>query len=765
MSTIRSLAIGAALAAASFAQHPTFPVQKDGSTSSGPASPAVDVFADGAIFDALDDTTLWVAARGYKARFRDGEAWFLPFLGSLAPRNHPFALRVARVTVAGEPLALRDGATPRRDGDAVRFALGALELRYDARKNGLEQSFVFASLPARGELRIELAVVTGLLPQDHGASLRFLGPDGGVDYGPAVAIDATGASIPVARVFDDGCIALSVPADFVANAKLPLVVDPLLSPTTTVASTSTHVLRDPDLVFDESTQRTMVCFELVYSAVDSDVYAYEMDASGNPIAGSGLAIDASTTSWQRPRIANNALARRNLVVAQVSPNNASPFTIWGRTRDAGSWAQGNPVLIEDQSVELGDKLVPDVGGDPHLFPPTYFTVVWERVYSAADHDIHAVQLTNDANPARTGGTVLLDNAGTWEGQPQISTGAGAPLPDASFQHWLIVWKRALATTSEIRGRSMRWEGSLSSNFLVSSGDTMQDSPSASTITVPGPTGQQLWLVAWEQGYLTDSGDTHDVMVALVARPGVVVSPVLNLQVLEGNPVARTWNQFQPRVASDGCRFVVAYGEDLANSGDLDVRVTTLHALPTTPTTWTLGLTEVRVAAAYLSTVESMHAIAAAFESNGGPSGGPVARNVRYALAWHEAGSGGTQLVRHRLYDGMTTFGGFGLLPTACGSPTISYSGTPALAMTIRVDTSGGVLLVGMPRWPTLPICGTCELGIDVFDSLAAQTQIVVPSDPALLGGTIGFQGVSVAVGEPCLDNLIGLSDTLLVTVR
>ncbi len=541
MSTIRSFATAAALAAALAAQHPGSTGAKPAPTDPGTPSTtaAFDVFASGVIFDAPDDATLWVAARNYKARFSAGEVCFLPFLGSDAPRNHPFALRVARVTADGEPFDLRDSAAPRRDGDAVIFRFGGFELRYDARKEGLEQSFRFDALPARGELRIELAVASDLAARVIGESLRFLGPDGGVDYGPAVAIDGAGARIPVARSFGDGLLVLTVPADFVANATLPLVVDPLIGPTTTVTSSTGYELREPDLVFDEAWQRTMVCVELVFSAADSDVYAFEMDVNGDPIAGSGTTIDSSTVSWQRPRIANNALERRNLVVAQVSANNASPFRIEGRTREAGTLLQGNQFVIEDQSVEIGDKLLPDVGGDPHLAAPTYFTVVWERVYSAVDHDIHAVQITNTADPARTGATVMVDNSGTWEGQPQISNSAGAPLPDASYQHWLIVWKRALTATSEIRGMSMRWDGALSSNFLISAGDLFQDWPSASTITPPGPTGRQLWLAAWEQGYLADGGDTHDVMVALVARPGTVVSPILDLQVLEADPIART----------------------------------------------------------------------------------------------------------------------------------------------------------------------------------------------------------------------------------
>ncbi len=797
---VRSVLLGSVLLAAVSAQDPTgkpmpvgSPVMPD--TKIGPAEPWIapplaapadvsriasdkpadpeprpgfDLFAagSGVLFDTTESGTVVAAARSYKMLFDHGRASFVPFLGSRARTEHAVEFSLAGVQVGGLSLELKARPDAVRIGDVVEFDHGALRVRHELRRAEVEQTFRFDSLPVRDTIRIDLAVQTDLSVDDSPHALLFRSSDGGMDYGTATAIDATGRELRLAREWHDGRLSLIVPASFVADAKLPLVVDPLLTAASSVTGIMSTTLRESDVVFDEATQSYMVAVELVYSATDSDVYTYEMDADGQPIPGSVSAVDSTTVSWQNPRIANNVLAHRNLVVAQVSTGNVSPFVIRGRTRVPGTTSVGPQTTIEDQSNATGDKIHPDVGGDPHLAAPTYFTVVWERVYTSSDHDIHAVQVTNADTPTRVSpSTILIDNSAQYEQDPQISNSAGAPMPDATYQHFMVVWKRATATGSEIRARTIRWEGLLGTNFVVSAGDVLQDLPSVSTVTVPGEYSGHLYLVAWEQGYLTDSGDTNDIMVRLCDQSGAVVSPTYNLQILESAGSAIDWNQFRPRVASDGCRFVVAYGENYQNLGDLDVRVTTLHAIPAGAGQYTLARSEGRVAPAYTSNVETMHALCADFESSGAVSGGPVARSIRYGIAWHDAGSGSGNEIRFRLYAGMSNTGGFVVVPTACGSATISYGGTPALTESMSIATNGQAILVGTRRASPLLLCSTCLLAVDAFTTLGPSQTLMVPCNVGLIGGTLGFQGVKVWVGEPCVGNLVSLSDTVLVTFR
>jgi hypothetical protein len=103
----------------------------------------------------------WARGSNFKASFAE-DGWTLygkPLPG--APELEPIAVRLAGVRVGAEPLPIVDGK-PRRDGSRIEFDHGSTVQRLDVDSGGLDLSFVFASLPARGELVVDLAVRTAL---------------------------------------------------------------------------------------------------------------------------------------------------------------------------------------------------------------------------------------------------------------------------------------------------------------------------------------------------------------------------------------------------------------------------------------------------------------------------------------------------------------------------------------------------------------------------------------------------------------------------
>lgn len=88
---------------------------------------------------------------------------------------------------------------------------------------------------------------------------------------------------------------------------------------------------------------------------------------------------------------------------------------------------------------------------------------------------------------------------------------------------------------------------------------------------------------------------------------------------------------------------------------------------------------------------------------------------------------------------------------------------PAVAgqpLELDVDGRGTQsLLVGLARRPAIPICSTCQLGVDAFAAIAPQSSLRVPCDPALIGGELAFQGIKLGPLEPCFRNQLSLSDT------
>jgi hypothetical protein len=193
---------------------------------------------------ALDAGTggdLWASGAGYKAKFDDGVA-FYPVLGASAPRNLPLRWRTRAISAGGQsvlgPLAAAQAhATPWR----YELRYGAVTEAYDVRDEGVEQTFVLHARPAQdGDLVIVGAVESELRAPtsawQHG-DLVFADAQGTprVRYGAAVAIDANGERTPMETSYDGGNIGLRLSGAWLAGAAFPVVVDPLLTPTTLVS--------------------------------------------------------------------------------------------------------------------------------------------------------------------------------------------------------------------------------------------------------------------------------------------------------------------------------------------------------------------------------------------------------------------------------------------------------------------------------------------------------------------------------------------------
>lgn len=728
-----------------------------------PALSTIDPFLDPdrVSIDCPEGSDYWISADRYKAACRTGSFVFVPFLGSMAPQNYPVEFRLASVSVGGEALAVSHAVAPRRDGDRIVYEHGTFVERYEASKDGVEQSFLFSSLPRRGELRVRIDVDSSLPFADDGADIAFANERGGVHYGSAHAVDAGGRKVEVPRHRIPGGIEIVVPASVVETATLPLLVDPLIAGSATLVHTQTDnkPLVNTDIAYDASSNLYMVCYELVFSATDSDVFAYEMLANGG-LFGAQRIVDTTTTSWQAPRIANNNLANRYLVVAQTSTGNASPFLIRGRTMDAAAPTSGNQFAIAVPGVDdPGDKIRPDVCGDPSLSGTTRFRVVWESAYSPTDHDVYVRVLSSDLNPTSVA-YVAIDTTTAYDEYPAISDSMGAPIPDASVQRAMVVWKRRQGVNADIVARTIAASGVLGSTFTVAGGATPKSLPAVSSVTQPIGVGNYLYLVAFEQG----NTGARDIMIALCAQPGQVVGPAISLHSIETDPFLpafATWDQFVPRVATDGVRFAVTYGEGYNNSSDLDCRVSTVHAVAA----WTLGVTESRVWAASNTSVEKQMRIASRYD--GAAANANAAAGRRFGLAWIDEAGVNPDVVRAALYDGVASAGGFGYSASGCGGVTISASGVPALGEFVSITTTGASLLAfGTPIVPS-SIAGcpsACRIGVSLpavlpFTSIGMQ----IPPNAALIGESYAFQAFSL-LGGPCF-GFLSASDTVTMTIQ
>lgn len=687
------------------------------------------------LYDSGTDGRLWASGATFKASFgRDGFV-YVPFFGARAARNHPVHFTLAAVRVAGQPVAFDADVQPTRSGDRVVFDRGIVREVYDLTLRGIEQTFVVDGV-APGDVTIDLEVTSDLQEDAARPGLQFANELGCVEYGTAFVVDG-GDKEEIATAFADGRIRLSVTA-----AQRPagaLVIDPVIS-TGFTSTTSSYDFDRPDVSFDATTGRYLLVWERHFSAADVDVLAEMRDASGNFLPGSGMIIDSSTDHWSLPRVANLNAYDRFLVVAEkfVAANPVGQrSTIWGRTIEATSPTTVG-AAFEVSGNQGGDKRAPDVGGDPSLATPTYWTVVYTRELSATDHDIHGRQVGSTGLPRQN--TLFLENsADTIYRDAQISHSNGDI--GASSQRWAVVFSyRFNSTDWDVYGATLAWDGVITKPAApLDTSTTSHVAPSVSSLAHAFPGGPTFGVT-----YEVASG-AQDLRAMVVTPAFATIVPPTNLSVLLGDQGA-----IDSRIETDGVRFVVAYAPGQpAVAATLGVLGSSfvVHEAPqqlgNVHNAWDLNIVS-RAAA-----------------------GGS---NTGYGIVFSDTNPNPDRIV-FATYLGHGQ-GGVSTRPTGCGGLGIVGTGSPFLGRSFSAVLTGigsdlVGLLVGLPG-PALAVCGTCRLGIAMNGPMLnvpnlSVLVLEVPTLHTLVGGTLSMQGYAVGTST-CL-GLVRLGDTLDVTIQ
>ncbi|MBL8753775.1 MAG: hypothetical protein JNK15_10785 [Planctomycetes bacterium] len=692
---------------------------------------------DRVLTDAPGDGSIWAMTAAWKAGFDDHGAVFVPFLGSDVPSAPTtFTLRSVR---AGDASVAVGDAMPQLDGQRVSFARGDVVERYDLRQAGIEQSFVFANLPNRGELQVEIAVQTALEHRLDGRDHCFVGAAGGTRYGGAIAIDARGERLPIVTAWTGEALRLTVPAAFVQSAELPLVIDPLIGTLWSLPTTTSAVaLSSTDLAWDDSLQQFFVTYERAFSLTDHDVYVAWLDASMQPQG--LLTIDFTSTCWSRPRVATLEAHDVGCVVAETSTGNVSPFNI-AKRRFFGGVA---PTTMPVQSLSaIGniDRTTPDIGGDADPTGPSNFLMV----FSYSDTTTGEGGMSGSTFNA-TGTEIAyapLNNALGSELRPAVSKHCGAPgSPNAG---WSIVYRH------EVPGQIT---GCLMHSFVYRSGQKRTNPAVAVQVGPTTPNAGSDWDVSppttgspanymCVERRLDTATLLHKLHGHVFTDTGAAVLPSSQL-------LTSTNNRANPVVTTDGTRFVVANSTEFANN-DHDVSV---H-------TWALvgGVLDLHdFAVVSYSGDADVHPAVCAMTGTS---------HNDYGLAWiHQ--SGNQWSVQAQRYFGVES-GGFTTRTTGCGGLNIFALGSTAIGDQFGIGLSGlGGLpgfLVGPPVTYTLPGCTGCTIGADQILLTGNQVVVTVPVDVGLVGAVLSFQGLQLLAGAgPCLGQF-ELSDTIDVRVR
>ncbi|MBX3463938.1 MAG: hypothetical protein KF830_12270 [Planctomycetes bacterium] len=699
-------------------------------------------------FDRPDaDGPLWAVGRAWKASFDATGFTVVPFFGAEAPRNFPLRLELTAATVGGRELALRPGTPVERDG-AVHTHRGSLTEVVATGLDQLEQSFVFDALPNRGAIAVDVRIAGEFVGTPIDGGLRFANEWGHVDYTKAVAVDAAGRRLPLAIGWRDGVARLEIPAAFVAEAKLPIVLDPVLNYWFLLGNPS-QPQREGDTATIQASAlggRTLLIWQRQWSATDQDCWGLMFDNILGLVQ-TDFVIDTSTADWVEIAVAGNNYAQNFLVVAEVRVPVflANRHDIVGRMVGAGATTSSVFDIERDGVVGLpGNNHHPDVGGDPYFGTGRYCVVFQKRNGTAAD--IYMKQVTTSGTLVTTN-PVALDTSSTEESRPSIgkSCGQSNGLP----AQWLVTWQRTWPSApfdQDLHGRFVSWNGAvMGSVFGIALTPSEETAPSAGSPIDQG--GVRYWPVAFELA--SSAGQPRDVWVRLLRADGT--SPMSSFVVSSNVPNA---DDRDPEVDADGMRFVVTMTTGTSGNPQ-GVEAVTIAYLPTL-NTWRL---EERTGLITSSLDDyGQTNLCAQFSGGGAPT-------PYYALCFTEFASNTLRLVR---YGGHQSGSFFLPRSTMCGSVGITASGSPVLGQTVTITVANGPLSGTVAGAPTsvslLPALGCgCLLGSDFIGFFGNPFVWTIPNDVMLVGTAFAVQGYTV-VGSSCLGSL-DLSDTIDFTIR
>lgn len=735
---ILSTVVGAMLVGTLSAQRP--PAATELPAPAGAVTPPIDIASNGPglLIDAPTSDTTWVLTDGYKARVTAEGLLFHALPGVELPLV-PLQFTLDRVTVAGAALPLETTKLP-DEGRRCTLDHRTLREQFELREDGVEQSFWFASLPTRGELVIRIGVATTLRARMEHDGVQFGDGPQGVRYGSAVAFDRAGRRCELPSTWTDGGLQITVPADFVAAAELPLVVDPLVSASVTVAtgapSSSATAVGRPDVAYDPVSNQWLVVWEWRKALTDRDVFARVYDAAWNAV-GAVIAVDVSTVDWHAPSVAYRGKTADWLVVAARIVNGTSPtWSIAGRRLPPSGVAAAAFAISPTYPVP-GLPKGPFVGGDPYVGIGVAVSVVaWSRGFGI---EFCAIDHTGAIGPLQTlapGSTVREVTLSKSNRTDRWALG----WMEEPFSSSTMLWMNNRVALLDLFGNPIPLSGGATS---VSVGGGMGSTSllwfATCRMRVSSPDLQGAFTVAFHDNVVF--GQT---IVRRVDATGTT-SPAASM-----NTLAPGFGAPEIALETDGVRTL------LVRNGGTGVRGVLLACDPATgvfeahddfTTSGTVTTTSVAVASAYAAS---------------------LANDITpFTIATGHAN--GSQTRVHQIgYRGYAPQQGFTTIFTACGSllPIQHDSVLPVLGNTFSVSLGTTFPVVGFlfGRPTAVPLTGICPCTIGVDGSILAgpTATFPVPLDVTLVGELFSIQGFTFQSG-PCFSG-VSFSNTIDIRI-
>ncbi len=669
---------------------------------------------------------IWAVGSTYKACFDADGFCYVPFLGSDVAANHPVRFVVERVQVAGRDLPVGKVERVGAEGRVVSLQRGAVREEYRLDLEQVEQVFVVEA-PSPGDVVVDLRAETDLDLDPTSPDIRFVHERGSVDYGTAYVV-ADGSRTEIVTERTARGLRLTVPA--AARAAGPVVIDPIISTSSTSFSSRPNDSFFPDISYDATQDRYLVVWQYAFSAADHDIYAELRDGNGGAL-GQLIAIDVSLSRESLPRVASvNAADRFVVVYEKRDPAHAQGRSmLWTRLVNANSPVPvGGSFLISDPTVGPGNNVVPDVAGDGAN--GTFWCVAWTLEISATESWIVARTFDANGNATNALQTYVEQRSNRIFANVSLSSTNAAGV-------WCLGYGHAFSATDwDIHGVTLDWRAVIVSRAILDLSTHVDRYPTVSAPLIR-PSGEPVFLVTYERESF-GSAEAGVLNTRLTRLTGA------NLTATFG--VGRYW----VRCESDGCRFVVTGAPSAPASA-----VSTLGF-------GSQGLVGIESPQRLPGTSEFLRLC-----SKGAHGGSPT----DHAIAFVDT-SATPDVVRITTYSGRQPGPTYVRHAMACGSMNVSVTGRPYLGETVRfgLTNAGGLfsgLLLGVPEPSSGVWCASCRIGVDLAGPTVSLSGTVVPvpipCDLGLVGVIVAAQAYSLGNG-PCGGGLV-LSDTIEMTIR
>ncbi len=683
-----------------------------------------------------------VSAPSYEATFDDSGMRYEPVLGASAP-DSAFVLRAASVSRAeGAAIVLRGGA-PKQTADRVTIDRGhGIQECFDVSIDGVELSYVLTR-PVRGSgdlivrtrVDTELEAPCGRFEQ----GLKFTNEAGrGVAIGGVTGISADGATARGELRWNGEFLDLALPAEFVARASYPLVIDPLVG-TEQVGDTGQFDSVRADVAYDVSTGHYLVAFVRQMSLNVSRIRAQRVNANGT-LDGAVISISGNNLSVAtNPSVANNNQLNRFAVVWQEADSAIGPFDIRLAAVEAASGgAVGAPFAVTTAGPNEIDPVVSGERTPDVTSSRDEVLVAWHTQGAG----IQARQIDIDPLTSSFVGFVIDVDSDASARHPAISKSGG----DAG-RH-VIAWE---AAQSSVRARAYSRE-------LTAFAPAITITTNGFCPAVDGDGNH--FLVAFERSESGFEGTApRNVGCRMTRFSSNSLVAVGNIDLFASTP---NDDECAPTVAFLGPKFAVAWSE--ADPALFDYRGRVRSFAPNRCTICSelesFGIGSVRVSD-----------IAMASQWSGGSA------STQALIAWGEYDLGAPFESEIKLHRYQAMLGSGGVVQNAaagCGGGGVAgISGNFQMANTVAVELNGadplalsGALHIGSVGTPLVP-CGPCSIltpfvAIPVmiqFGSTSVDLSIGCSTD--LVGQSIRFQFANAVTSTaPCLNLPVGLSNVL-----